>query len=202
MGLMSLFTNSSPEQVCQKIASEIVVSALDYRLELDETNPRIAGHAAVEIAYLLLHLVDREAFKVLGPAGRNDIFDKISKIVISDYARALFKPTTSSNSVTSVSRKMFDDMNDRQSIYGACQALTGDPWPSRGTMIFACDYFIYRALEQTDRTDVDGVLRGEQDVTEANHDAFPDMDHTMTLAVYILNCMSKLRIPEKLRKLV
>ena len=193
--------DSEPEDVKQEIARWIVVSAIAYRNQLEKTNPQTAGHAAVEILYLLLHLVDREAFKIFGPARRNEVFDEISATAIYEYVRALFIPDTASNIVNSVRKKMYANMNDRQAIYAACKSLTGDPWPSRGTMAFACDYFIYRALGRTDRTDVDGVLRGEEDVTAANSDAFPDPDNTMVLALYIIDCMPNLRIPERLRKL-
>lgn len=199
---MGFFGFGKKKDVKQEIASEIAVSALAYRFELGETNSRLCGHAAVEIVYLLLHLVDREAFKIFGPTRRNEVFDEISVTAIYDYASALFKPGTAANTVNSVSKQMYTDMNDRQSIYAACKSISGDVWPGRGTMVFACDYYIHRALERTDRTDVDGVLRGEQDVTAANSDAFPDPDNTLKLSLYVLNSMSKLRIPEKLRKLV
>lgn len=201
MGIMSLFGKRSPENVCQEIASKIVVSSLSYRTQLDEANPQLTGNAAAEIAYLLLHLVDRTAFQVLGAAGRNEIFDKIAIIAIGDYARALFKSTTPSDVVVSVGVKMLDDMNDRQSIYAACQSLTGEPWPSRGTMVFACGYFIHRALGRTDRTDVDAILRGEENVAEADMDAFPDMEQTLKLAIHIGNSATELRLVDRLKPL-
>jgi len=201
MGIMSLFRKRSPEDVCQEIASKIVVSSLAYRTRLDEANSSLTGNAAAEITYLLLHLVDRSAFQVLGAAERNESFDTIANIAISDYSRALFKPTTPSDVVASVSMNMLQDMNDRQSTYGACQSLTGDPWPSRGTMVFACAYFIHRALGRTDRTDVVGILRGEQDITEAEMDAFPDMDQTMKLAIHIGTSANELRLADRLKLL-
>ena len=92
-------------------------------------------------------------------------------------------------------------MNDRQSTYAVCQSLTGDPWPSRGTMVFACGYFIHRALGRTDRTDVDEILRGDRDVTEADMDVFPDNEQTLKLAIYIGNCAAELRLADSLKRL-
>ena len=201
MGMLSLFRKRSPKEVYQEIASKIVVSSLAYRTELGETNPQLTGDAGAEIAYLLLHLVDRTAFQILGAAGRNETFDTIAKIVIAEYARALFRPTTPSDVVTSIGMKMLDDMNERQSTYAVCQSLTGDPWPSRGTMVFACGYFIHRALGRTDRTDVDGIVKGERDVTEADMDAFPDMEQTLKLAVHIGTCAAELKLADSLKRL-
>jgi hypothetical protein len=174
------------------------VSSLAYRTQLDETNPQQTGKAAGEITYLLLHLVDRTAFQVLGADRRNETFDTIANIAIGDYARALFKAATPSDVVVSVGKKMLDDMNGRQPTYGACQSLMGE---SRGTMVFACGYFIHRALGRTDRTDVDGILRGEQDVTEADMDAFPDMEQTLKLAIHIGTYATELRLADNLKRL-
>ncbi len=157
--------DSEPEDVKREIARWIVVSAVLYQNHLEKTEPRTARHAAVEILYILLHLVDREASKVFGLARRNEVFDEILATAIYEYVRVLSKPDTPPSIVNSVRKEMYANMNDRQAIYAACKSLAGDPWPSRGTMAFACAYFIYRALERTDRTDVDGVLRGEEDVT-------------------------------------
>jgi hypothetical protein len=201
MGIMSLFRNCSPEDVYKEIASKIVVSALAYRTELDETNPQLTGNAGAEIAYLLLHLVDRTAFQILGAAGHDETFDAIAKIVISDYARALFRPTTPSDVVVATGMKMLDDMNDRQSTYAACQSLMGDPWPSRGTMVFACGYFVHRALGRTDRTDVGSILRGDRDVAVADMDAFPDVEQTLKQAVYIGAFAAELKLADRLKRL-
>ena len=201
MGIMSLFRKRSPEDVYQDIASKIVVSSLAYRTELNETNPKLVGDAGAEIAYLLLHLVDRTAFQILGADVRNEIFDTIAQIVIAEYARALLRPTTPSDMVASIGMKMLDDMNDRQSIYSVCQSLTGDPFPSRGTMVFACGYFIHRALGRTDRNDVDEILRGNRDITEDDIDVFPDIEDITKLAIYIGTCAVELRLADSLKKL-
>ncbi len=201
MGIMSLFRKRLPEDVYKEIASKIVISSLAYRGKLVETNPQLTGDAGAEIAYLLLHLVDRTAFQVLRTPQRDETIDAISKIVIGDYSRALFRPTTPSDVVVSTGMKMLDDMNNRQSIYAACQSFTGDPWPSRGTMVFACGYFIHKALGKTDRTGVDGILRGERDVTEANMGAFPDTEDALKLAIYVGTCAEELKLAEVLKKL-
>ncbi|MCD4828974.1 MAG: hypothetical protein K8R90_06045 [Candidatus Cloacimonetes bacterium] len=201
MGIFSMFRKRSSEDIYQEIASKIVVSSLSYRMQLDETDPQLTGNAAAEVAYLLLHLVDRAAFQVLGEAGRNVAFDRIAKIVISDYAHALFKLSTPPDVVADVGAKMLDDMNDRQLSYAACHTFTESPWPSRGTMVFACGYFIHRALGRTNRTDVDAILRGEENVTEYNIDAFPDLEQTLKLSIHLSNIAATLRLADCLKRL-
>ena len=44
MGIFSMSKKSSPDDVCQEIASEIVTSSLYYRAQLDETDSRLSGH--------------------------------------------------------------------------------------------------------------------------------------------------------------
>lgn len=201
MGIMSLFRKRSPKDVYKDIASTIVVSSLAYRTELDETNPKLTGDVGAEIAYLLLHLVDRQAFQVLGVVQREETFDAIAKIVIGDYSLALFCPTTPSDLVVLTEMKMLYDMSSRQSTYAACQSLTGDSWPSRGTMIFACGYFIHKALGRTDRTDVDDILRGDRDVTEADTNVFPGIQDMMKLNIHILSYAAELKLADRLKRL-
>ncbi len=126
MGIFSFFSDPTPEEVIQKLAKEIATYALEYRLQLDETDPRLVGHAAIEIVYLLLHLFNN-MFKALGPVGRDDLLDEIHATAIYEYASALFKPNTASNIVDSVCKEMYADMNDRWLIYTECHSLTGAP---------------------------------------------------------------------------
>lgn len=201
MGLLSFFTNSSPEAVYQKLAKDVVFFALYHRSRFGETNPRLTADASAEIVYLLLHLVDQHAFKILGPTKRNEVFDRVAELAIYEYSSSLFKKSTTSNVVDTHVRIMYNNLDQRQVTYSYCKTLTGDPWPSRGTKIFACSYFTHKALERTDRADVDAVLRGEQDVSEDNMDAFPDMDDILIFAQSIIGYIEKSRIPQRLNRL-
>lgn len=203
MGIMSLFRKRSPEEIRHEIAGAIVASSLLYRKQLEEPDPQRTWYAGAEVLYLLLHVVDKTSFRIFGGiAGQNaaEIFD-IENVAQLHYAHALLGPTVADDAAISLAMKMADDMKDRQSTYDLCQSVTGDPWPSRGTMVFACGYFIHRALGRTDRTDVDAILRGEQDVTDAERGAFPDMEQSLKLAAHIGVSLAELQLSKRLERL-
>ncbi len=94
MGILSFFRKASHEDIYREIAQKIVLSSLSYRTVLNESNSQLSANAGAEVAYLLLHIVDREAFRVIGSSMRNQIFDEVSKRVISDYSKAILHPDT------------------------------------------------------------------------------------------------------------
>jgi len=201
MGIMSLFHKINPDEIYKEIANKIVLASLAYRREIDESNPQLTAYAGAEIAYLLLHLVDRAAFQVLGPARRDNIFDAIAKIVIDDYARAILRPTTPTEKIVSTGRRMLKDMNDRQSVYAACDSLTGEFGSHRGTMVFACGYFIHRALKRTSRTDVQDILCGQRNIEKSELGDFPGLEDDLKLNIYIVAHATELRLEDVLKKL-
>jgi len=199
---MSLIRNQSPEKIYKEIASKIVVASLAYRREIDESNPQLLAYAGAEIAYLLLHLVDRTAFQVLGQARRNDTFDAIAKIVIDDYARAILRPTTPTEKIISIGIRMLNDMNDRQSVYESCNLLIDKEFVScRGTMVFACGYFIHRALKRTSQTDVQDILSGRRNIEKSDLCDFPGMEDELKLAIHVVTYATELRLADVLKKL-
>lgn len=201
MGILSIFRKPTPEEIYQEIASKIVIASLMYRTSLDKVNAKLSAEAGAEFAYLLLHLTDRAAFQIFGHPRREKVFNEISKRVIDDYSRSIFRSTVPEDIVPNLKASMIINMNDRQDIYGQCTSLTDDVFPRRGTMIFALAYFIHLALQRTSRTDVDDILCGRKDLTEADLDDFPDIENTLMLSVRFGTAAKKMRINDTLKKL-
>lgn len=203
MGILSMFRKPTHSDIYQKIADNIILASLKYRTSIeDEPNMQLTADAGAEYAYLLLHLVDRAAFKLLGEEPRNDVFDGISKIVLANYCKAVLRPTTPDSKVQALAYNMMNDLNDRQAIYSQCTSLTGDPFPSRGTLVFALSYFVYLALQRTANKDVDDILCGRRNLTKSENDDFPEMDDIIMLAVHVGESMKALRINDLLKKLL
>jgi hypothetical protein len=202
MGLFSRFSKPAPEEVYRTVAQKIVAASLSYRLDLPAQNNKLSADVGAEVAYFLLHVVDREAFRLLGVARRDTVFDEIAKIVISDYARAVLTPNTPDDVLLKVAVQLMDTMNSRQSIYAQCKSLLGEPLPGhKGTMLFALCFFIHRALGETNRADVDDILTGERDVDDSDLNDFPDIQVIFETAVRIGTMLTNLRIPDDLKRL-
>ena len=201
MGLFSSFKKQPPDEIYREIALKIVSASLLYRTTLKEKNPVLTASAGAELAYLLLHLIDRAAFRVLGAERRNAFFDSISAMVIGDYSKAVLNDTAPTQVIRDLALRMFEEMNSRQGIYGACASFTGDPFPHSGTMVFALSYFIHSALEKTDRVDVADILVGRKKLTPADLDAFPEVDEIMLLAVWAGNAAAEINIKDYLKQL-
>lgn len=126
MGLFSLFRKSTHQEICRSIADKIVLCALKYSDSIEDVESlQLTADAGAEYAYLLLHIVDRLAFKVLGKDGRNLVYDEVSKLVLDSYCRAVLRPSTPDSKILTLSEKMLTDLNSRQLIYSQCKSLTG-----------------------------------------------------------------------------
>ena len=145
MGIFSFFQKKTPQEVYKDVADKIVFASLDYRTNLNEPNNKLSADAGAEYAYLLLNLVDRAAFQILGQNRRNEVSDEITNLVITLYSKAIFNQKTPKTVVSEQAVVMLNNMNERQVIYGQCKTLTGESFPNRGTMIFALAYFIHFA---------------------------------------------------------
>jgi len=204
MGLFSRLSKRTPEEVYRTVAQKIVAASLRYRLDLPTTNSKLSANAGAEVAYFLLHVVDRETFRLLGVSRRDTVFDEIAKIVISAYAEATLTPDAPDDVLLDVAVEMMSTMNSRQSIYAQCKSLLGEQLPGhRGTMLFALCFFIHRALGKTDRADVDvdDILTGERDVGDSDMNDFPDIQEIFQTAVRIGTLLNNLRIPDDLKRL-
>lgn len=199
MGLFSLFGSKSAEDVYTSVAQNIVVCALLYSKELGEENNKRSADAGAEIIYLLMHILDRTAFSCLGPEKRNTVFDSVAEIALDDYVRAVLSKAPLEFQAD-VKMQMFEDLEARQSIYGRCNSLAGE-FPSKGTMTFALSHYVHKALELTKRDDVDGVLAGDQDVTNENIDAFPDFSKVLEDTIWVTNMIKEINFEKELKNL-
>ena len=115
MGMLSFFRKSTHQKISKSLADKIFLCALKYRDSIeDEESLQLTADAGAEYAYLLLHIVDRLAFKILGKDGRNLIYDEVSRIVLDNYCRALLRPSTPENKIHYLFQKMQTDLNARQ----------------------------------------------------------------------------------------
>lgn len=202
MGLFSLSSKQAPEEVYRTVARKIVTASLRYRLDLSASNNKRSADAGAEMAYFLLHIVDRETFRLQGASRRDSVFDEISKIVISDYARTVLTTNAPDNVLLEVATDMMEMLNSRQSIYAQCTSLLGESLPGhKGTMLFALCFFVHRALGKTDRTDVDGILTGKRDLSDSDLSDFPGIQVIFEAANVVGTTLTNLRIPDDLKRL-
>jgi len=201
MGLFSLFSKKKPEEVYKSIAQKIVVATLQYRQDIPAPNNKVSADAAEELIYLLLHLVDRQAFGLLGADRRNAIFDEVSQIVVADYTGAVLSANAPQDIILHKAELMMNIMTLRQSIYAQCESFTGEPYPGKGTMVFAFCFFVHRALGHTDREDVTDLLTGKRDLAESDLNDFPEPPEIMDAAITVGSVASELRILDDLKHL-
>lgn len=201
MGLYSLFSKRKPEEVYQSIAKKIVAAALSYRQGVSDTNSKLSADAGAEMLYLLLHLVDRQALNLLSVSRRDTIFDEVWKRAIADYIRTVVDSNKPQNVVIDIAKQMMNTLNSRQSIYAQCESLTGKPFPSRGTMVFAFSFFVHRALGRTDRDNVDDILIGKRDFSYSDIDDFPDISDVVKDAIKVGVSVNELQIQDDLKYL-
>src|SRR3972149_2807465 len=149
MSIFSLFRK--PEVTAQSIGEKLVRASLLYRKELAHSDNNQSADAGVEVAYLVLHLLDREIFVRFGASQRDVLFDPIAQNVIASYAKAALSPETPEAVVFETAKRMQDTLNSRQLTYAKCRSLLGEKFPGIGTMVFAFCFFVHRALGRTNR---------------------------------------------------
>ena len=201
MGLLSLFRKRSPEQIKQEIIGKIVVSSLSFRGTLKDYDNQRSAAAGAEMLMLLLHLLDRVAFGVLGESSRNAIWDEITRKSCIDYHKAVLSGNAPPELFELNVRKTFKEIDDRQRVYSQCGSLLGEGFPSKGTVLFAFSHFVHRALGETNRSDVEGVLIGRSDVTTSNANAFPAFDVIIANATWVGAIIKKIGFEADLKKL-
>ncbi len=191
MKIFKLFRKEDTENVYEQIAQGIVLSSLLYRSEVEATNNQYSADAGAEIAYFLLHMLDEQLFKEIGPEARDKVFDKVAIKVLSDYVGATLKPETPIEIVLELGRSMLDTLNKRQTIYSRCQALLnkGDVVPPRGTILFALSFYIHRALRKTNRNDVGEILCGKRDIDISDLKDFPSSGDVLKVTVSAMNML-------------
>lgn len=201
MGLFSLFNRKKPEEVYQTLAKKIVVAALLYCKEIDAPDKKRSADAGAEMVYLLLHLLDRQIVGQLGLARRDRVFDEVVQIAIPDYAGAVLNANASHDVLTGIAEHMLETLNARQALYGECQSFKGESFPGKGTVLFAFSVFVHRALGKTDRTDVERILTGEEELTDDDLDAFPDPKEIIHAATSVGAIAGSLELEKELKHL-
>ena len=203
MGLLSLFSKPKPEEVCVSIAKKISAVAHEYRREIDVKNDNQSINVGAEMLYLLLNLVDKQSFKMLGAVRRDEIFDDISQFAIIQYGfDAYGKGSTSAGSLLDQNyNQMLTTLDARQSIYGQCTSLAGDSFPSAGTMIFAFSYYVHRALGHAKEINVDDMLTCKRRIEMSDLDNFPDLPETLDISISVGKKVESLRFDKDLKNL-
>ena len=187
MGLFSLF-KKDPDKIYYILAKNIVESALIYKEQVVAPSYKSSSNAGAEVIYLLMHLLDRESFNILGAAQRNKVFDEVLRQVITLYSLV-------------DSETILKTIDSRQELYGQLDSISGDGFPSRGTIIFAFCFFVHKALQKTFRNDLDDVLLGKKDVDKSNAKDFPDFEETMEALIFITAVLGELEIAKHLKEL-
>jgi len=201
MSIFSLFKQETPEDIYQKLAANIVASALNFREGLSPPYDNSTTTAGAELLYFLVHILDRDAFTVLKVEQRDKLIDEVSIIAIKGYARAVFSSESPYDSVSKISSQMISVLNSRQVIYAKCDSIMGDNFPSKGTMVFALCFYVKKALGFTDRDDVDGILTGEQEIHDTDVKDFPEIESILEIAVGVGDYVQYLQMPRYLKKL-
>lgn len=201
MGLFSVFSKQKPEEVYRSIAQKFVVASLRYRQDISAPNNKVSADAGAEMIYLLLHILDRQVFGQLGASHRDIVFDEVTQIAVEDYASAILNEDAPEDLLISIISQMMSTLSSRQSIYGQCESLTGESWPSKSTIIFAFCFFIHRALGHTVRNDVDDILSGIGELSESDVEDFPDPLETIETAQIAGTLLDVLQIQNDLKQL-
>ncbi|MBI4822942.1 MAG: hypothetical protein HY805_01765 [Nitrospirae bacterium] len=155
--------------------------------DIDATDVQKAN-AGAEIAYLLLHISDRQAFEVLGPIGRDKVIDEVAPMVISRYCKTVLRKDTPLNLMQDLGCHMLTTFNERTILYHKCKSVIDkeNPWV-KGTMVFALSFYIHKALGQTDRDDVEDILCGKRNLEESDMRDFPIFTQTLEIVIYFGN---------------
>ena len=203
MSILSFFRKPSSEEAARFLVEQIVLACLLYSKELAEskgmieTNDQRSASAGIEVAYLLLHLLDMELFAQVEASRRDALFDPIAQAVIVSYLKAALRPETPTDLKLSAAVQMQETLNERQITYSKCHSVFGDSFPGIGTMIFAFCFFVRRALGQTNRIDFEDILSGDKDkFSEANSGDFPDAKTAFSGAVWIGAALKSLKLQE------
>lgn len=206
MGFLSFFRRSSADDICNKLSIDIILTALQYCKKLDANDNGQAAKAGREYAIFLLHMLDRQAFAMLGELGRDAIFDYVSYKVVNVYTHNTFQKGSSSNTIKSATREMWQILNERQSSYSLCKLLISDDgFASKGTLIFALSYFIHRVMEPSAEIgNVDSVLRGDVQLDDETISNLPDLFcdwGAMSLSIEVMTALKKSELPKLIKKL-
>jgi len=177
-----LYGEPSQGDIYEGFAHSIVASALQYRENFDESNNQDSADAGAEIVYFLLHQLNYYLFKEFGPEVRDKVFDKVAINTLHLYLRYVLKPNTPSGISQDIYIMMLNTLNNRQDSYSKCPTLCskGICLSSKGTTLFALNFYIHKALRRTNREDLDeDLLRGKRDIDISEMSDFPELQNYM-----------------------
>jgi hypothetical protein len=170
----------SQDDIYEGFSHSIVASALQYRENFDEPNNQYSADAGAEIVYFLLHQLDYFLFKEFGPEVRDKVIDKVSINTIDLYQKYVLKPDTPESILQAVYALMLITLDSRQENYSKCPKLCskGICLSSKGTMLFALNFYIHKALRRTNRNDLDeNLLSGKRNIDISEMSDFPEMQY-------------------------
>lgn len=207
MSLFSFFRKLSPEDIYDELSLKIISLSLmfpgsvNFIQEIDTTNVQKAN-SGIEIAYLLLHILDRQAFKILGPIGRDKVIDEVAKRVLSRYCKTVLRKDTPLTLMQDWACHKLSTFNERTILYHKCKSVLGEenPWAS-GTMVFALSFYIHKALGRTDRDDVDDILCGERNLEKSDMRDFPVWHQQSEIFIYFSSVLAEWKINKTLKQL-
>jgi hypothetical protein len=201
MSFFGFFKKADPEDVLRALRQSFVISALTYRTTFEEPNDQNSSNAAAELLLLLLHLADNSMFNLLGPKKRDLYFDQLTLEAIRDYSAASLKQDAPVRIKSEVSDCLLQRFNSRQITYSKCKSMMGNQFPGAGSTVFALSFFVFRALDQTNREDVDGILSGSVRLTESDRKDFPSLETILKNAVFVGSVVKEVNIARHVRKL-
>lgn len=207
MSIFSFFQKRTPEDIYDDLANKIILASLKFPVSVNfiqaiNATDEQQANSGKEIIYLLLHILDRQAFQLLGQTGRDKVIDEVSKRVISRYCKAVLREDTPLNLMQDSACHMLSTFNERAILYHRCHSVYDkeNPW-GKGTMVFALSFYIHKALGQTNRDDVDDILCGKKNLEESDMRDFPLFTQQTEVLIYFGNVLAEWQINKSLKQL-
>lgn len=209
MGLFTLFRKRNAEDVISAVSQDVVTAAITARNVLTDNNDPRSSQVCSEVVYLLLHLVDRELFKLFGQKGRDHFLDRIVERVLAVYVLSVLTHQMPQVDATELGGTMLKTFNSRQQTYANCTSILGEggseatsmTFPRPGSMVFALCFFIRKSLGQTVAKDPEEILAGKADISSIDLQTIPDIESLVRGAIFIGATMKEIRLGASLKQL-
>jgi len=201
MSFFDFFRKADPEHVLRDLCQRLVSATLKYGTTINDSNNMTSSNAAVELLFLLLHLVDISMFALLSPQKRELYFNHLTLEAIRDYSAACLKLETPEDIKSAIVNDLLDRFNSRQLTYAKCKSLMGDslPWP--GSKLFAFSFFVMRELDGKSRAEFDEILSGDTKISKSNREDFPSLETVLENTAFVVSYVKAIDIDRRIRKL-
>jgi hypothetical protein len=155
-------------------------------------------------------MVDRQAFSILGPKGRDLIFYAVCPKVIYRYTASVLRKEAPKELLETAREGMWNAVNDRQYVYSRCKTLMGEEggWPGEGTLVFALSYYVNRALGRINEIDgITPILCGDKPLKADDcHRLTSDsvdclLEWPLRLSHEVVEALKALRLPSSIKKI-